>query len=367
MMTERNIEYIADIAIPPGETIQDYLEEFSMTQKELALRIGMDEKTVSQIVNGKAPLTPRTALALERVFKLPTKFWLNLEADYRATLEIIEEQNSLDEDLEYLVKFPYSELAKCGLVENTRKKEEKVINLRNYLGLARLANTQDLYGGYAANFRTKNDSKVNIYALSSWLRAGELVAEHKELPKYDKRKLIRNLDKLKALSMNSSPGFQKDLENAFNRIGIALVFIPHFKETYANGATYWIGDNPVIQLSIRGKKWDIFWFSLFHEIGHLIKDGKKAKSVSPDRGHVRAGNESEAEADKFAADTLIDPADYQSLKTFYPYEYESLEQHAKRLKIHPAILIGRLQYDGLIPYQSALNNRKPSLSLKVTN
>lgn len=71
--------------IHPGEIVLDYLEVHDWSQRELARRTGLAPKTISEICSGKAPISPTTALALEKVFRRPAHFWLNLRSRRRRT------------------------------------------------------------------------------------------------------------------------------------------------------------------------------------------------------------------------------------------------------------------------------------------
>jgi HTH-type transcriptional regulator/antitoxin HigA len=72
-------QYVPDYQVTPGEVLQEYLEGFGMTQAGLAVRTGLPQKTVNDIIKGKAPITPETALKLERSLGRPAHFWENLE------------------------------------------------------------------------------------------------------------------------------------------------------------------------------------------------------------------------------------------------------------------------------------------------
>jgi addiction module HigA family antidote len=71
---------------PPGETIQDLLDQIGMTQATLAQILGRPTKTINEIIKGKARITEETAIQLERVFKIAAEFWLLREAQYRLSL-----------------------------------------------------------------------------------------------------------------------------------------------------------------------------------------------------------------------------------------------------------------------------------------
>ena len=74
------------IAIPPGTTIKEYLDDCGMNQTEFAHRMDMPEKHISKLIDGEVQLTPDVAERLELVFGIPAKFWNNLEALYREKL-----------------------------------------------------------------------------------------------------------------------------------------------------------------------------------------------------------------------------------------------------------------------------------------
>jgi addiction module HigA family antidote len=99
-------QYTPDYVSPPGETLEEILDEREMTQVELADRMGRPKKTISEIINGKAAITPETALQLERVLGIPASFWNNRERDYREALARKEEQERLSKQVAWLEQIP---------------------------------------------------------------------------------------------------------------------------------------------------------------------------------------------------------------------------------------------------------------------
>ncbi len=98
------------IAIPPGATIREQLEGREMSQKDFAERMGMSEKHISQLINGKVELTPEVALRLEAVFGVSAKFWNGLESLYREDLSRVKAELAMEEDIELVAKFPYAKM-----------------------------------------------------------------------------------------------------------------------------------------------------------------------------------------------------------------------------------------------------------------
>ena len=83
-MTERpGNEYRPDRVSPPGETLAELLSEHGLTLAEFAAKLGMPTRAINEIVEGKAAISPETAIHLERVLGVPAAFWSNLEREYR--------------------------------------------------------------------------------------------------------------------------------------------------------------------------------------------------------------------------------------------------------------------------------------------
>ena len=137
--------------------------------------------------------------------------------------------------------------------------------------------------------------------------------------------------------------------------GIALIFLPHIKGSFLHGATFIDGKKIVMGLTVRGKYADKFWFSLFHEIGHVLhRHIYQAEGTS---------EEDESEADKFAGNTLIPRGEYDEFLLKKDFSKDSLMSFSRSLKIAVGILVGRLQNDGHIPF-NRFNELKKQYALK---
>ncbi|MBO8154784.1 HigA family addiction module antitoxin, partial [Thermovirga sp.] len=259
---------LTDYAIPPGETLKEELEYINMTQKELAIRLGVSPKTINQIIKGEAPITPETAAGLENVLGIDAVFWLNLEANYQADLARLKSMPK-EREIELTKKFPYSELAKLRCVPNTRKPLERALNLRKFFGVSSLENVEKL--ALASNFRRKPTKSSSFYALLAWLRLAEIIAQKQleNVSVFSRKAVLESLESLRTLTY-CEEGFDKKIISICAKVGIAVVFLPSIKGTSIQGAAKWIApDKALIAITSRYKWADIFWFSLFHEIGHL--------------------------------------------------------------------------------------------------
>lgn len=101
-MTPEDLSFSPDWAVPPGETLQEIIDDLGMSQAELANRLERPKKLVNEIIQGKAAITPDTAIQLERVLGLKAQFWLNLEQNYREALARQKDRAFLAQHVEWL-------------------------------------------------------------------------------------------------------------------------------------------------------------------------------------------------------------------------------------------------------------------------
>ena len=153
---------------------------------------------------------------------------------------------------------------------------------------------------------------------------------------------------LSAYSRKSPTIFENKLSDILCKCGVALVLVPHLPKIYAHGATFWLGkDKAVIMVTIRGSWNDIFWFSLFHEIGHILLHNKQVVFIESE--DVKSSFEKqEQEADRFAANTLIPKDKYIKFTKSASFYKKNIFDFAESNSIHPGIVVGRLQHDGYI-------------------
>lgn len=343
-----NNKYFSDLIIKPGESIVEMLEEFDMNQKELATRMGYTPKHINRVIQGKDPITAEFALRLESVFSMKASFWLNLEANYQEQLIRVNEMIPSAEELSIARLIPYAEMAQLGWVEKTRKVDEKVYNLREHYCVSNLENIEEAFN---CAFREKGNEKASKYAQSAWVAEGEKIARNTETKPFDKDKLKLALPNLRKLTLLSPEKFVPELISILKECGIVVAFVPKISHTYAHGATKWMTSSKLlIQLSLRGKYADIFWFSLFHEIAHVLIHGKKVFEEEKDQ-------EKEAEADVKASDIIIPRKAYKSFVAENDFSMESIKMFAKQQGIHCGLVAGRLAYENLVEYRSIVQLR----------
>lgn len=336
------------IATPPGATIKEQLNDRGMSQKEFAARMDMSEKHISKLINGDVQLTPETAVRLEMVLGIPAKFWNNLEAIYREKIVKAEAENAMDADSEIAKKFPYSEMAKFGWVPVTRDAKEKVVNLRKYFEIVELSLLGSDQITRIACRRLAITEKSDL-ALMAWVQEAKIKARDIQTAPINIKGLIATMPEIRKMTVLKPKDFCPQIKKCLADCGIALIFLPHLTGSFLQGASFMAGNKIVVGLTARGKDADKFWFSLFHELAHIVL------------GHVGQSNgiseDDEREADKWSGDTLITSEDFETFKRNRDYSERSVLQFAKGQGIAPGIVVGRMQLEGIIKY-SMMNHLK---------
>jgi HTH-type transcriptional regulator/antitoxin HigA len=343
-----NQEIYSDLAVPPGMYLTEVAEEMGMSQAELARRMGRPVQAISEIANGIKSITPDTALQLEQVLGVPAQVWTGLEAEYQLTKARNEASEQIEQETDLAVRFPYPEIAKYGWVKPTRKRMEKVVELRRFFGVASLRNLQGVRA-YAPAFRQSAKAEVSHEALVAWLRVGALEAEKIETEPFDNVKARATLQGLRHLTLEEPGVFLPKLGQQLAEAGIAFVLLPHFPKTYTNGATFWANPTKaVLMMTLRGSWADIFWFSLFHELGHILLHDKRHTFLEDGLDDPK-WKKQEDEADEFSQKILIPPASWRAFLKVRDFSAENIVSFANKTSIAPGIVVGRLQHDGLLP------------------
>ena len=346
-----NAYYQSDLAIHVGEFLAETIESIGMSQAELAKRMNRPHQAINEIVAGKKSVTPQTAFELESVTKVPAHIWMGLETEYQMVKARQEELKQLSKESELLPLFPYLELVKLNLVKSTRNALEKVEELKKFFGVADLFQLSHIKA-YQPAFRVGNKEKVSGEAVAAWIQTGIVLAKSIKTAPYDEQKLNSSLTKIRKL-VNEA-----DVNDAINKIkavlaecGVALIIMPHFKKTHVHGTTFWSdnGSKAVIMMSLRGGFSDIFWFSFFHELGHIVKHDKRELFLDDGHSGDKLNNQ-ENEANEFASDILIPKKEYGLFVSKGVFTTTSIGQFAKTIDIKPSIVVGRLMHDKLVQF-----------------
>jgi addiction module HigA family antidote len=352
-------KYQPDYAVHPGETLREKLNEINMTPKEFAVRTGKPEKTISKILNGKSSITPEMAVLFEKVSGIPADFWINKQARYNEYVARKEQEKNIGNAIEWARKFPYTEIAKYGFIKATRKSLEKAEELLNFFGISKHTAWENIYFHQQTPlyFRISLKHNKNPYALSALLRIGEIRAGETEVPVFDKKQLKSVLPRLKIIMKEQPDDFLHQIQNQCAAAGVKIVYVPQIKGTSVQGIVRWINNSPVILMTDRLKRYDIFWFSLFHEIGHIILHGNKKNIFLEEINRTEQKDQKEQEADNFAAQLLLKDNEYKEIMKAITASTDiigTIKDYAEKFKTHKDIIIGRILYENKDLYRYGL-------------
>jgi HTH-type transcriptional regulator / antitoxin HigA len=353
--TTTRYSYEPDYAVVPGETLQETIGALGIDQRELAARSGLSAKTINQIIKGLAPISHDTSIRLERVTGVPARMWNNLESNYREQLARLHEQERLQKHLEWLETIPVKELAKRGVIETRPNKAELLEAVLAFFGVASVEAWQEGWSAPQFAFRKSIAFEGKVGAMATWLRLGELEAQKIDCQPFDKGQFRNALDDIRTLTVHGSDVFVPQMHSLCASAGVAVALVPEIKGAPVSGAAKWLTPSKaMICLNLRGKRNDRFWFTFFHEAGHILNDSKKETYI--DVGYQ--DDPRERQANHFAA-TILVPASFDrelpGLTT-----YAAVEAFASRIGIAPGIVVGRLQRQGIIEY-SQFNGLKQRL------
>lgn len=354
-----------DHAPAPGATLRRVLETQGMSQRDLARRTGLTPKHVNQILAGTVSLSAEVAERLSLVTGVPALTWNRLEADHRTVQMRAQRQRDLQAEHAWVRSLPVNEMVKRGELPLTPADESsRARQLLAYFGVASPAAWREMWLQPNAALRQSAAFEADHGAVAAWIRQGEIKARVMQVASFDPAALRSLLPHLRALTRLDPHQALPQMRNALADVGVALIFQPEYAGSRLNGATGWIGPGrPFILLSGRGKRADIIYFTLFHEIGHLLKHGRKETFVTDADSTGRHADPRENEADEFARTTLLPPPFDEDLGgVTTPPEVKHLAAEAG---VGPSVVAGRLcrEHPRAWPYSKA-NQLRPSINIQ---
>jgi HTH-type transcriptional regulator/antitoxin HigA len=338
-----------DYAVPTGEFIEEWLEENAMSQAELARRLDVSPKHVSKLIAG-ARLTEAVAMKLQLVTGTPARIWLSYEATYRADVARLGLEAELAAEKDVAALFPVKELRQMEIVTETmRRPGILLMQLMAFFAVGSLEGLKSRAQPLAA-FRQDATHPVDSAAVQVWLRLIELeLASLDPLENdYDRDAFLALIPNIRSLSLKSPEEYGTELPKMLAEVGIRLLYKNEIKGIRAYGATQWIDGHPVIALTTRGADDGKFWFTLFHEFGHVLHHPHNDLFIQKQDGD--GGSALEAEADDFASNVLIPPERAQRLSSLR--SLRDIQEFASTIGVCPGIVVGRMHHDGTWPHQN---------------
>ena len=330
----------------PGEELQKKLNLSGMSRKELAIRTDVTEKHICTIVNGDKGISAAFARRLGYVFE-NSKYWMNLQAEYDAyQLNLKEEHEISSEEINLLkpLRDIMAYFIECGYMHNNCGDASKVIQLREFLQISDLTQIPKITYNAAYRAQLTTNVKVDPYVLFAWQRLCERQTENIPVKKaVDKELLRNNVERIKKTMFgNINEGIQ-EIQGILAECGVAFQVVPNFRGAPVQGfIKETTAGRLVLCLTIRGKRADRFWFTLFHEIAHILNGDYKTRFVDFDS----VPGKTEQLANQYASDILIAPDEYRKFVLSRDCtSWNRITAFAEAVDVEPFIILGRLQND----------------------
>lgn len=359
--------YRPDYAVAPGAIVLERLAARGISRAEFARRCDRSPKRLSEIIAGKAPVEPETALQFEKVLGVDASILLGIETDYQLHRAREAEAKKTQEASSWTQAFPLQELVRRGIMEKPSSDSNTVARLLTFFEVGSVKAWYAKYERMSVAYRHSPSFRSETPALATWLRLGELEAEQQECADYDAEQFRRVLRKIRGLTQTPVADAIEKAQHLCNKAGVVLAPLKPFPKTALSGAAWWLTPRKaVITLSARHKTDDHLWFSLFHEAAHLLLHSKKAVFLDEMQKN-NTGADIETQADKWASDFLVPRSHWDQFVNAASYSERAIRQFAREQDIAPGIIVGRLQHEKHLSWGTPLNKLKVRLEWKTAS
>ncbi|MBT3358106.1 MAG: HigA family addiction module antidote protein [Rhodospirillales bacterium] len=363
-----------DYFFHPGAYLEETLRGLGMKKRDFADRCGRPAKTISEILSGDAAVTPETAIQFERVLGIPASTWTAMEANYRLMLAEKQDEINLIDAEAWAKDFPYRELVRIGVVEKKETWANAAKQLLKFFGVASIDGWENYCRDLqiASSFRKGHTHEPKIQSKVAWLRLGEIKGRSIDCASFNPKLFRETLNRLKSLTFKSRRSeFEDELVSECAKCGVAVVIVKELEGTRMSGAARWLSpEKALVQVSTRYRRDDQFWFSFFHEAGHILLHGKKqrfademATSGPPIFVDEEGGEPSieEKEANEFAQNILLPKQVLEEFYARYPgpkgrFTKKNVLEFSGYAGVCPGVIVGQLQRRHPNLYKSAQLN-----------
>lgn len=338
-------EFRPDWASPPGDTISDLLRERGLSTMEFAKHIGQTPDEIDNLLLGRTTITLGIARQLERVLGASVEFWMSRDFQYR---EDVAELTSVERN--WIAELPIGDMIKFGWLKPAPRPSEELPACLRFFNVPSVQAWNEQYSevNNLVAFRTSPSYDSRPAAVAAWLRQGDIEAEAIECDPWDVESFQESLLEIRSLTRRKDPSqFIPQLQENCAKNGVAVVVVRAPSGCRESGATRFLTRRKaLLMLSFRFLSDDQFWFSFFHEAGHLALHGKHKLFLEDD---IARSTTEEEEANSFASNLLV-PVEFQQEMLDLPSNDRSVVRFAVRMGISPGIVVGQLQHYDKIPH-----------------
>lgn len=343
-------------ATHPGEHLAEQLEARGWTQADFARLAGLTPKLVSTIVSGRNPVTPDTAIKLERVLGLKAEIWTRLQSNWDLH-EARARAQAADPDTEaWVAQFPIKELQARAVLPKKADVSALKEGLLRLFGIGAIDAYPQRLASLMVQHRQSKAHPASPHHVAAWLMLGEEKARGMDLATFDAERFLAAAHAIRALTLANPAEFGPRMTALCAEAGVALVFEKPIGSTRLYGSARWFDrDHALIQMTLRMKTNDHFWWTFFHEAAHLLLH--RGRSFVDQEQDGESADPFEQEADRWAEKILVGRAHFEDFAMRRPRSEAAIRRFAAEAGIHPGIIVGMLQHRGVLPYRN-LNRLK---------
>ena len=336
-----------DWASSPWETIADILRLRGIDDAEFEDMVGESAGFAAALRSGDRRIDQSFAEALSENLGASVSFWLKRESDFRQS-GAKNSSSDFDDPFVWLRELPLMDMVAAGWVRKSASKEETLANVLSFFGLSDFSEWRGRYHGVmnSVAFRKSSSFTENTLSTLVWLRQGERAATDMLCAPWNPAAFGDALQEIRPLMRQNSPGqFIPRLREICAAAGVAVAVAKAPQGCRASGAARILpGDRAIIQLSFRYLSDDHFWFTFFHEAGHLVLHGENHLFLENGSGIMES---EEAEANRFSERMLIPDEFAQSLPGIKPIQRDVI-RFAFKAGTSPGIVVGQMQHRKLL-------------------
>jgi HTH-type transcriptional regulator/antitoxin HigA len=336
-------------AFPPGEFIREELEARGWTQGDLAKIMNRQDSVVSSIINGKRAISSQIASELASAFGTSAELWMNLETSYKLSQGHSQATDPVSKRAKLFAKAPIKEMIRRNWIQNSDDLDTLETEVCRFFEIQSI-DEEPAALAHAAKKATSYEEVTP--AQKAWLYRARKLAHGVQASKFSQELFLQTLETLRRLLTN--PEDVMHVAKVLAEGGVRFLIVESLPHAKIDGACFWLNEfSPVVVLSMRYDRLDNFWYVLMHECGHVrSEDGLKGELmldiniVGDDAIPFEDRPEIEKQADIFATNFLVDPSKMQDFvdRVRPMFSKQRIKGFAARIGVHPAIVLGQLQY-----------------------
>lgn len=328
----------------PGATISDILLERDLSLAEFAQRMSAPTEEIRSLLEGRAAITIGTARRLQEVLGASVEFWMTRDFQYREDIA----KRQAAEAKEWLSELPVGDMIRFGWLAPPPHPSEEIAVCLGFFGVRDIRSWREAYAGVSetVSYRTSQSLDSRPGSVAAWLRRGWIEAAALNCEAWNPETFRASLAAIRTLTRVKDPRrFVPELQRRCAECGVAVVVVRAPAGCRASGATQFLGeDKALLLLSSRYLADDQFWFTFFHEAGHLILHGHRQLTLE---GLGTTASVEEDQANAFASSVIV-PADFQQAFQSLRANARQIIRFARTVGVSAGVVVGQLQHRGIL-------------------